>query len=250
MWLGVITLFPEMFDAVSSNGVFGRAVDNGIISLNRYNPREFSTDKHRTVDDRPYGGGPGMVMMVEPLLKALQAAKKDAPKSSLVVLMSPQGEVFSQAKGIDYGQLEGLILICGRYEGVDERFIQRHVDEEWSIGDYVLSGGELAAMVVTDAIARHLPGTLGNQMSVIDESHLDGTLDYPHYTRPEKLGLDVVPADLLSGNHKRMSRHRRREALKRTLDRRPDLLTGRVFSQDRKLLEECFAGCNAAKAVE
>ena len=251
MWLGVITLFPEMFDAVSSNGVFGRAVDNGIISLNRYNPRDFSTDKHRTVDDRPYGGGPGMVMMVEPLLKALEAAKKDAPENALVVLMSPQGEVFSQAKGIDCGQLEGLILICGRYEGIDERFIRGHVEEEWSIGDYVLSGGELAAMVVTDAIARHLPGTLGNQMSVIDESHLDGTLDYPHYTRPEKLGLDVVPAELLSGNHKQMSRYRRREALKRTLDRRPDLLTGRVFSQeDRKLLEECFAGCNAAKAVE
>ena len=168
-----------------------------------------------------------------------------------MVLMSPQGEVFSQAKGIDSGQLAGLILICGRYEGIDERFIREHVDAEWSIGDYVLSGGELAAMVVTDAIARHLPGTLGNQMSVIDESHLDGTLDYPHYTRPEKLGLDVVPAELLSGNHKQMSRYRRREALKRTLDRRPDLLTGRVFSQeDRKLLEECFAGCNAAEAVE
>ena len=251
MWLGVITLFPEMFDAVAGNGVFGRAVDNGVISLHCYNPRDFASDKHRTVDDRPYGGGPGMVMMVEPLRKALEAAQEQAPENSLVVLMSPQGEVFSQAKGIDSGQLAGLILICGRYEGIDERFIREHVDAEWSIGDYVLSGGELAAMVVTDAIARHLPGTLGNQMSVIDESHLDGTLDYPHYTRPEKLGLDVVPADLLSGNHKRMSRYRRREALKRTLDRRPDLLTGRVFSQeDRKLLEECFAGCDAAKAVE
>ena len=251
MWLGVITLFPEMFDAVAGNGVFGRAVDNGVISLHCYNPRDFASDKHRTVDDRPYGGGPGMVMMVEPLRKALEAAQEQAPENSLVVLMSPQGEVFSQAKGIDSGQLAGLILICGRYEGIDERFIREHVDAEWSIGDYVLSGGELAAMVVTDAIARHLPGTLGNQMSVIDESHLDGTLDYPHYTRPEKLGLDVVPADLLSENHKRMSRYRRREALKRTLDRRPDLLTGRVFSQeDRKLLEECFAGCDAAKAVE
>ena len=251
MWLGVITLFPEMFDAVAGNGVFGRAVDNGVISLHCYNPRDFASDKHRTVDDRPYGGGPGMVMMVEPLRKALEAAQEQAPENSLVVLMSPQGEVFSQAKGIDSGQLAGLILICGRYEGIDERFIREHVDAEWSIGDYVLSGGELAAMVVTDAIARHLPGTLGNQMSVIDESHLDGTLDYPHYTRPEKLGLDVVPADLLSGNHKRMARYRRREALKRTLDRRPDLLTGRVFSQeDRKLLEECFAGCDAAKAVE
>jgi tRNA (guanine37-N1)-methyltransferase len=251
MWLGVITVLPEMFDAVSSSGVFSRALNQGIISLNCYNPRDFATDKHRTVDDRPYGGGPGMVMMVEPLLRALEAAKSDAPENTRVVLMSPQGEVFSQAKGIDCGQMPGLILICGRYEGIDERFIQRHVDEEWSIGDYVLSGGELAAMVVLDAIARHLPGTLGNQMSVIDESHLDGTLDYPHYTRPEKLGLDVVPAELLSGNHKQMSRYRRREALKRTLDRRPDLLTGRVFSQeDRKLLEECFAGRNAVNATE
>ena len=205
MWLGVITLFPEMFDAVAGNGVFGRAVDNGVISLHCYNPRDFASDKHRTVDDRPYGGGPGMVMMVEPLRKALEAAQEQAPENSLVVLMSPQGEVFSQAKGIDSGQLAGLILICGRYEGIDERFIREHVDAEWSIGDYVLSGGELAAMVVTDAIARHLPGTLGNQMSVIDESHLDGTLDYPHYTRPEKLGLDVVPAELLSGNHKQIA---------------------------------------------
>ena len=251
MKIALITLFPEMFSSLTEYGISGRAVKNGLLECQSFNPRDFTEDRHQTVDARPYGGGPGMVMMVEPLLKALEAAKKDAPENALVVLMSPQGEVFSQAKGIDCGQLEGLILICGRYEGIDERFIRGHVDEEWSIGDYVLSGGELAAMVATDAIARHLPGTLGNQMSVIDESHLDGTLDYPHYTRPEKLGLDVVPAELLSGNHKQMSRYRRREALKRTLDRRPDLLTGRVFSQeDRKLLEECFAGCNAAKAVE
>ena len=251
MKIALITLFPEMFEALTGYGISSRAVNQGLLEVSSFNPRDFTDDPHATVDDRPYGGGPGMVMMVEPLLRALEAAKSDAPENTRVVLMSPQGEVFSQAKGIDCGQMPGLILICGRYEGIDERFIQRHVDEQWSIGDYVLSGGELAAMVVLDAIARHLPGTLGNQMSVIDESHLDGTLDYPHYTRPEKLGLDVVPAELLSGNHKQMSRYRRREALKRTLDRRPDLLTGRVFSQEhQKLLEECFAGRNAVNATE
>jgi tRNA (guanine37-N1)-methyltransferase len=257
MWLGIISLLPEMFDSVTNKGVFSRAIERNIVSLNCYNPRDFALDRHHTVDDRPYGGGPGMVMMVEPLRLALEAAKKDAPERSLVILMSPQGEVltqdkvFAQAKRFDRGSSAGLILVCGRYEGIDERFIQSYVDEEWSIGDYVLSGGEIAAMAVSDAIARHLPGTLGNQMSVTDESHLDGMLDYPHYTRPEKLGLDVVPGELLSGNHRLMSRYRRREALKRTLDRRPDLLVGRTFShEDRKLLEECFADRKAINATE
>ena len=240
MWLGVITLLPEMFDAVSQDGVFGRALAAGHLQLQCFNPRDFTTDKHRTVDDRPYGGGPGMVMMVQPLLAALTEAKAHAPAHSRVVLMSPQGRRFDQQSAMQFKKDAGLIFICGRYEGIDERFVSDHVDEEWSIGDYVLSGGELPAMVVMDAISRHLPGTLGNQQSVIDESHLDGTLDYPHYTRPENVGSKRVPRELMSGNHNRTKQYRRSQALQRTLERRPDLLTGRVFDPlDRQLLTAC-----------
>lgn len=240
MWLGVITLLPEMFDAVSKDGVFGRALSAGRVTLNRFNPRDFTADKHRTVDDRPYGGGPGMVMMVEPLEKALKAAKRVAPEGAKVVLMSPQGVRFDQQLARVESNSPGLILICGRYEGVDERFVSEHVDVEWSVGDYVLSGGELPAMTIMDAISRHIPGTLGNQQSVIDESHLDGTLDYPHYTRPEIVGEQSVPAELMSGDHNRTRRYRRSLALQRTLERRPDLLTGRLFdSLDRQLLTAC-----------
>ncbi|MDP6186052.1 MAG: tRNA (guanosine(37)-N1)-methyltransferase TrmD [Pseudomonadales bacterium] len=240
MWLGVISLLPEMFDAVSNDGVFGRALASGRLTLNRYNPRDFTKDKHRTVDDRPYGGGPGMVMMVEPLRQALAAAKADAPADTKVVLMSPQGKRFDQGLALTEAASPGLILICGRYEGIDERFVSQYVDAEWSVGDYVLSGGELPAMTVMDAISRHLPGTLGNQRSVIDESHLDGTLDYPHYTRPEIVGTQSVPQELMSGDHNRTTRYRRSLALQRTMERRPDLLTGRLFDPlDRQLLTAC-----------
>ena len=242
MWLGVISVLPEMFDAVSKDGVFSRALAAGHLSLNCFNPRDYTRDKHRTVDDRPYGGGPGMVMMVEPLLAALLDAKAQAPQRTRVVFMSPQGRRFDQQNAIASKGDEGFILICGRYEGIDERFISAYVDEEWSIGDYVLSGGELPAMVVMDAIARHLPGTLGNQQSVIDESHLDGTLDYPHYTRPETMASEKIPPQLLSGDHGQVAKYRRREALKRTLNRRPELLTTMTFGdQDRELLLEIFA---------
>ncbi|NCF43448.1 MAG: tRNA (guanosine(37)-N1)-methyltransferase TrmD [Proteobacteria bacterium] len=237
MWLGVLTLLPEMFAAVTQEGVFARALSAGSLSLECFNPRDFTEDKHRTVDDRPYGGGPGMVMMVEPLQRALDAAKAKAPKGTQVILMSPQGQRFDQQMAITASQHAGLILICGRYEGIDERFVSQYVDSEWSVGDYVLSGGELPAMTVMDAISRHLPGTLGNQRSVIDESHLDGTLDYPHYTRPEIVGAQVVPSQLMSGDHNRTKRYRRALALQRTLERRPDLLTGRLFDPlDRQLL--------------
>ena len=240
MWLGVISLLPEMFDAVSNDGVFGRALSSGRLTLNRYNPRDFTEDKHRTVDDRPYGGGPGMVMMVEPLRQALAAAKADAPADTKVVLMSPQGKRFDQRLALSEGANSGLILICGRYEGIDERFVSQYVDAEWSVGDYVLSGGELPAMTVMDAISRHLTGTLGNQQSVIDESHLDGTLDYPHYTRPEIVGTQSVPQELMSGDHNRTKRYRRSLDLHRTMERRPDLLTGRLFDPlDRQLLTAC-----------
>ncbi len=242
MWIGILSLLPEILQAGTSGGVVSRAVAAGIVDLNLFNPRDYTTDRHRNVDDKPYGGGAGMVMMNDPLTAALGAAKDAAPQGSPVVLMSPQGQVFNQQQAVAAADFPGIILVCGRYEGVDERFVQRHVDLEWSIGDYVLSGGELPALVVIDAIARHIPGTLGNSLSIIDESHLDGTLDYPHYTRPVEYAGVRVPDILLSGNHTKVNEYRRREALGRTFDRRPELLTGRVFSErDRKLLSECFA---------
>lgn len=242
MWLGIVTLFPDMFAAVGREGVFSRALEAGVVTMEFFNPREYTSDRHRTVDDRPYGGGAGMVMKVQPLLAAVEAAKRKAPADTPVVLMSPQGHSFAQADVAKSRDLAGLILVCGRYEGVDERFVQRCVDIEWSIGDYVLTGGELPAMVVMDAIARHLPGTLGNQMSALDESYLDATLDYPHYTRPETLASETIPQQLLSGDHGQVARYRRREALERTLKRRPELLTARTFdTQDRELLLEIFA---------
>lgn len=242
MWLGIVTLFPDMFAAVGREGVFSRALEAGVVTMEFFNPREYTSDRHRTVDDRPYGGGAGMVMKVQPLLAAVEAAKRKAPADTPVVLMSPQGHSFAQADVAKSRDLAGLILVCGRYEGVDERFVQRCVDIEWSIGDYVLTGGELPAMVVMDAIARHLPGTLGNQMSALDESYLDATLDYPHYTRPETLASETIPQQLLSGDHGQVARYRRREALERTLKRRPELLTARTFDmQDRELLLEIFA---------
>ncbi len=242
MWLGVISVLPELVDAARSGGVFARALNAGTLQLQIFNPRDFSLDKHRTVDDRPYGGGAGMVMMTAPLVAALEAAQAAAPSPAKVVLMDPQGTQFTQAKAVQESQADSLILVCGRYEGLDQRFVDHHVDERWSIGDYVLSGGELAALVVFDAIARHIPGTLGNSLSIFDESHLDGTLDYPHYTRPVDSAEGTVPKVLLSGDHKRIIEYRRREALQRTFQQRPDMLTRRVFDdRDRKLLTACFA---------
>ncbi|NCF32865.1 MAG: tRNA (guanosine(37)-N1)-methyltransferase TrmD [Proteobacteria bacterium] len=242
MWLGVITLFPDMFDSVAREGVFSRAIESGLVTMKFFNPRDYTTDRHRTVDDRPYGGGAGMVMKVQPLQAAVEVAKQQAPANTPVILMSPQGRTFSQADVALFSGVDGLILVCGRYEGVDERFVQQCVDLEWSIGDYVLTGGELPAMVVMDAIARHIPGTLGNQMSALDESYLDATLDYPHYTRPETLASEKIPSQLLSGDHGQVAKYRRREALKRTLSRRPELLTAMTFgAQDRELLLEIFA---------
>lgn len=242
MWLGVISVLPELIDAARSGGVFARALNAGTLQLQVFNPRDFSLDKHRTVDDRPYGGGAGMVMMTAPLVAALEAAQAAAPGPAKVVLMDPQGAQFTQATAVQESQAESLILVCGRYEGLDQRFVDHHIDERWSIGDYVLSGGELAALVVFDTIARHIPGTLGNSLSIIDESHLDGMLDYPHYTRPVDSAEGTVPKVLLSGDHKQILDYRRREALQRTFQQRPDMLTRRVFDdRDRKLLTACFA---------
>ncbi len=244
MWFGIVSLFPEMFDIATQAGVLGRAVTQGVVDLEVFNPREFVTDKHRTVDDRPYGGGPGMVMMVEPLTRALQAARKVAADRTLdapVVYLSPQGDRLDQRKVANLARYEGLILLAGRYEGVDERVIEAEVDEELSIGDYVLTGGELPAMIVMDAISRLLPGTLGNAASALEESHLDGLLDYPHYTRPEKTAAGRVPPVLLGGDHAAVRNWRRKEALRRTWQMRPDMLAQRPLSdEERKLLAELF----------
>ncbi|WP_345855594.1 tRNA (guanosine(37)-N1)-methyltransferase TrmD [Shewanella algae] len=223
MWLGVITLFPEMFRAVTDFGVTGRAVKNGLLEVQTWNPRDFTHDRHNTVDDRPYGGGPGMLMMVQPLRDAIHAAKAAAGEGAKVIYLSPQGRKLTQQGVSELAQSSKLILVCGRYEGIDERIIQTEVDEEWSVGDYVLSGGELPAMTLIDSVSRLVPGVLGKQASAEQDSFSDGLLDCPHYTRPECLdGLDV-PAVLLSGNHEEIRRWRLQQSLIRTLQRRPEL---------------------------
>jgi tRNA (guanine37-N1)-methyltransferase len=236
MRFDVVTLFPDMFGAIQQ-GVTGRAMDRGQVSLNLWNPREYTTDVHRTVDDRPYGGGPGMVMMVEPLRAAIEDARIAAPESR-VIYLSPQGRRFDQQAAREMAKLPGLILVAGRYEGIDERLIQSQVDEEWSIGDYVLSGGELPAMVLMDSVIRLLPGVLGHKDSAEQDSYTDGLLDCPHYTRPEVLDGEPVPPVLLSGNHEAIRRWRLQQALKRTQERRPDLLEGRELTdEERELLD-------------
>jgi tRNA (guanine37-N1)-methyltransferase len=239
----VITLFPPMFDAVAKYGVTGRALERGLYQLHLWNPRDFTEDNYRTVDDRPYGGGPGMVMLAEPLEKAILAAKQAqreaGVKTSRVVYLSPQGRLLNHQVVTELGAQPGLILLAGRYEGVDERLLQRQVDEEISIGDYVMSGGELAAMVLVDCIVRLLPGALGDADSAARDSFVGGLLDYPHYTRPEVYGGMAVPQVLLSGHHAQIERWRHKQALGRTALRRPDLLAGRGLSaEERKLLEE------------
>ena len=243
MWIGVVTLFPEMFAESALTGIFARALKNEVLSIYCANPRDFTADKHRNVDDKPYGGGAGMVMQAEPLAAAVKTLQDKAPVANLpVVMLSPVGEQFSQGLAVEKSHAEGLILICGRYEGVDQRFIESCVDEVWSIGDYVLSGGELPALVVLDAIARHIPGVLGNIRSNLDESHLDGTLEYPQYTRPEISLNESVPEVILGGDHSEIGLYRRREALAVTYRERPDLLARKVFSErDRRLLEAYFA---------
>jgi tRNA (guanine37-N1)-methyltransferase len=253
MWFGVVTLFPEMFRSLTAGGVLGRAVGAGVLRIEYFNPRAFATDRHNTVDDRPYGGGPGMVMMVEPVQAAIDAAlaagrSADATGSvrPRVIYLSPQGRRLDQGRVRALSAEPALILLAGRYEGIDERLIDAAVDEEISIGDYVLTGGELPAMVLMDALSRHLPGTLGNSASPVEESHLDGLLDYPHYTRPVNVAGRDVPQVLLTGDHGAIARWRRQQALYRTWQRRPDMLVGRDWSDaDRallaELLEEKFA---------
>ncbi|HEO9718891.1 TPA: tRNA (guanosine(37)-N1)-methyltransferase TrmD [Morganella morganii subsp. morganii] len=236
MWIGVISLFPEMFLSITGHGVTGRAVKNGLISVDCWNPRDFTYDRHHTVDDRPYGGGPGMLMMVEPLRKAIHAAKAAAGDNAKVIYLSPQGRKLDQQGVCELAANEKLILVCGRYEGVDERVIQTEIDEEWSVGDYVLSGGELPAMVLIDAVSRFVPGVLGHQASANEDSFADGLLDHPHYTRPEVLDGMCVPPVLLSGNHAEIDRWRMKQSLGRTWLRRPELLESLALTDEQRML--------------
>jgi len=240
MRIQVVTLFPQMLDAVTEFGITGRAVERGLLSIERWNPRDFTTDRHRTVDDRPYGGGPGMVMMVEPLRAAIREARRHAPPGATVIHLSPQGRVLDQAGLRELAALPGMVLVASRYEGVDERCIAAEVDQEWSIGDYVLSGGELAAMVIIDGVTRLLPGALGHEDSAEQDSFTDGLLDHPHYTRPEVIEGDAVPAVLLSGDHAAIHRWRRKQALGRTWLRRPDLLTSLELNEEQQQLLDEF----------
>lgn len=221
----LVSLFPELIHQATSFGVLGRAIKQQQLTLTCFNPRDYAEDKHRTVDDRPYGGGPGMLMKVEPLYKAIMAAKESSSSNAKVVYMSPQGQRLNQQMLVsEAAAANDLILIAGRYEGIDERIIESLVDEEWSIGDYVISGGEFAALVVVDAVTRLIPGVLGDDDSALQDSFMQGLLDYPHYTRPEKVNNQSVPDVLLSGDHKAIQRWRFKQALGRTWSRRPDLI--------------------------
>ena len=243
MKISVVTLFPEMFTAITESGITGRAVKQGLVQLSLLNPRDFTEDKHRTVDDKPYGGGPGMLMKVGPLAKAIAEAKAmtmgKAGEAARVVYLSPQGQPLTQAKLVELSQATGVVLVAGRYEGIDERLIETVIDDEYSIGDYVLSGGELPAMVLIDGITRLQPGAVGDKQSVIQDSFSDGLLDHPHYTRPEDVEGLVVPEVLLGGNHAEIERWRLKQALGRTQMRRPDLIEARELSAfEKELLAE------------
>ena len=238
MFIGIITLFPEMFKAITEFGVTGRAVKHNLLQVRCYNPRDFTHDKHKTVDDRPYGGGPGMLMMVQPLRDAIHSAKADAGEGVKVIYLSPQGRKLEQAGVKELSLNSKMILVCGRYEGIDERLIQSEIDEEWSVGDYVPTGGELPAMTLIDAVARFIPGVLGKQESAQEDSFADGLLDCPHYTRPEVLDGLTVPPVLMSGNHAEIRKWRLKQSLERTWLRRPELLESLALTDEqRKLLQ-------------
>ena len=242
MKIALITLFPEMFAAVTDYGISSRAVKEGLLQIASYNPRDFTEDRHQTVDARPYGGGPGMVMMIEPLRRAISAAREWTDENPLVVYLSPQGKVLNQVAVNGFAPQQSLILIAGRYEGIDERLIQMEVDEEWSIGDYVLSGGELPAMVLIDALIRQIPGALGHQDSADQDSFANGLLDCPHYTRPEQQDGQQVPEVLLSGDHEKIRRWRLQQSLVRTQQRRPDILDRLELNKEQQaLLKEVSA---------
>lgn len=244
MWLGVVTIFPQLIEAALNEGVVGRAIKKGSIELSLFNPRDFAKDKFNTVDDRPYGGGPGMIMMAEPLAECVKHARSEFQSDQLVtILLSPQGKTFNQSLASAFSKLEGMLLIAGRYEGVDERFVEKYVDCEISIGDYVLSGGELPALVVLDSVARLVSGTLSNPESVGAESYSNNLLDFPQYTRPRCFeGLDV-PSVLLSGDHQKVNDWRHAQSIKRTWTRRPDLLLTRCLDQEERKIVNSLPNC-------
>jgi len=237
VWLGIVTLFPEMFTALEY-GITGRALKSGLIDVTYWNPRDFTDNKYRNVDDRPYGGGPGMVMMVQPALAAIEAAKKAAPAGSQpkVIYLSPQGRPFTQAIARETGKQQSLILLAGRYEGIDERLLALAVHEEWSMGDYVLSGGEIAALAVVDAVTRLLPGALGDEGSAEQDSFSKDLLEYPQYTRPDHFQGLTVPDVLIKGNHKDIARWRLKQSLGRTWLKRPDLLAKKELTPLEQIL--------------
>ena len=242
MWIGVVSLFPEMFKAVTDYGISRRAVENGLLTLEVWNPREFTEDKHRMVDDKPYGGGPGMLMKVQPLKDAINAAKSKAQAQCPVIYLSPQGKPLEQADLASLAMLPEVILVAGRYEGIDERLIESVVDMEVSIGDFVASGGELPAMLLIDGVTRLLPGAVGDADSVEQDSFSNGLLDYPQYTRPETEDGLTVPEVLMSGDHGQIARWRKMQSLGRTYIKRPDLITARTLTEEEKqLLDEYLA---------
>ena len=236
MRFGVVSLFPEMVDTIGEFGVVGRAKRRELISIDIDNPRDYTNDVHRTVDDRPYGGGPGMVMKYEPVAAALKASQDRMSERCPVVFLSPQGRVFDQAMANRFSELPGLILLAGRYEGIDERLVESEVDEEVSLGDFVLSGGEIAAMAVIDAVVRLLPGVLGDDESAVQDSFMEGLLDHPHYTRPEEVAGLKVPDVLLSGDHAGIARWRYKQALGRSFERRRDLLDKLNLDDEQQML--------------
>lgn len=230
MWFGVITLFPEVFAALDF-GIPARAVKDGLLEINLWNPRDFTQNKHHTVDDRPYGGGPGMIMMAPPLQAAIHAAKKAAPQKPLVIHLTPQGKRFTQAAAEELLTKQAVLLVAGRYEGIDERLLSLEIEEEWSVGDYVLSGGELAAMTMIDVMTRLIPGALGHEDSAPQDSLSSGLLKYPQYTRPEVFQDLTVPEVLTSGNHQAIERWRLKESLGKTWLKRPDLLLKKTLDK-------------------
>jgi len=238
MTFDIVTIFPAMIEQAIAAGIVGRAIERGALDVKVRDLRDFTIDRHRVVDDMPYGGGPGMVLKPEPIFRTLDAIAAERGRPLTVVLMSPQGTRFTQAEAQRVSRLAHVVLLCGRYEGVDER-VRARVTEEISIGDYVLSGGELPALVILDAVARFVPGVVGDQQSVVEDSFSRGLLDFPHYTRPAEVGTDRVPEVLLSGNHAEIRRWRKRESLARTLTRRPDLLEkASLDDEERRILAE------------
>ena len=253
MRIDVLTIFPQMFDVPFSFGIFKRAIDQNLVSINVHNIRDYTHDKHHTVDDYPHGGGPGMVLKPEPVFEAVAAVKAQLPDESgtaqlPIILLTPQGRLFNQQIAMELSKYRHLIMICGRYEGIDERVVEHLVTDEISIGDYVLTGGELPALVVIDTVIRLLPGVLGSEDSAQEDSHANGLLEYPQYTRPAVFRDWPVPEILLSGNHAQIARWRREQTIRRTLERRPDLIDTTKLGQEEKQLVEQFTALSKAKS--